>query len=63
MRTAVVTMAQITAEPGQPLDAAFWCGRRDGERHAEWKQRMALLRSLRATRKSLDRAIRKLEGS
>jgi hypothetical protein len=40
VKTAVVTMAQITAEPGMPLSEAFWCGRHDGESWPAWKLRM-----------------------
>lgn len=62
MKTGVVTAAQIAAQPGGPLSAEYWLTRRRGETYPEWKQRMTLLRALRATRKRLDQMIRNLEG-
>jgi hypothetical protein len=39
MTTAIVSLADVAAEPGHPLDPHFWCGRLPGESYRQFQLR------------------------
>ena len=38
-RVAIVSSAEVAAEPGQPLNARYWVERDPGEGYAHWLRR------------------------
>lgn len=61
MKTAVVRMSDILAEPGQPLNASYWCGRQGSESYAAWKARTEVER-LEQDIAALQERIERLRG-
>lgn len=60
MKTGVVSSADISAQPGKPLDAQYWLTSRPGESHEQWKRRQSLVRRLRILRRQVDATIAEL---
>lgn len=61
MKTGIVTMGDIMAEPGQPISAEFWLTKRDGEGYPAWLARQKMVKRLRASRDQLAAALANLD--
>ncbi len=56
MKTRVVSSGEIAAQPGQPLDAEFWTGQRNGETREAWQRRTDAAEQLRIAARHMDLA-------
>ena len=56
MKIVIVSMAQVAAQPGLPLDAEFWAERLTGESYLAWRRRRAIDAELSKAERALLRA-------
>jgi hypothetical protein len=56
MKIAIVSTADIAAQPGAPLHAAYWAERNEGESHQDWQRRKDAAAQLRLAQRHIDRA-------
>jgi hypothetical protein len=61
MRWTVVSLAQIAATPGCPLDARYWVNRWPGEPYPAFLRRQEAARQLAALARDLGRLSRTVE--
>lgn len=60
MKEANVNSADIAAQPGRPLSATYWAGRREGERFDAWERRLRAEAYRNQARRHLDLAAKAL---
>lgn len=61
MKSVIVNVADIIAQPGAPLSAEYWSGKRDGETYEQWHRRTCAEAQLRLAQRHLDRAVTALK--
>lgn len=58
MKIAVISSAQIAAEPGRPLDAGYWVDRLPGESYAQYRYRQQILKRVALLRRTAARCLK-----
>ena len=61
MKSVIASLADIASQPGAPLSAAYWAGRREGESYKDWDRRTRAEGQLRLAQRHLDRAVEALK--
>lgn len=51
MKTAIVPISEVAAQPGMPLTADYWCTRQDAESYPAWRLRTKAENRERAARR------------
>ena len=57
MKAVIISFGDIARQPGAPLSAAYWTGRRENENYPDWKRRSGASRHLRIAEQHLRLAV------